>query len=400
MNRAELLAPAGDREKLEMALHYGADAVYLAGKKYGLRAQAGNFDEAGLREAVTLAHAACAKVYVTVNVLPHEAELRPLSAYLELLADVCPDALIVADLGVMALAKKYAPKLPLHVSTQFGALNSETARALADLGAARVILAREMRLGEIAQLRKNTPQTLELEAFVHGAMCVSISGRCLLSNYLTGRDGNGGVCAQPCRWKYHLLEETRPGQYFEITEEPEGTYILNSRDLCMIEHLPELLDAGVTGFKIEGRMKSAYYAAVSTYAYRHALDDALQGKPFDPDWRAECDKISHRAYSTGFYFGEPGQACGGAMYASDADVVAVVESAAGCEAALTERNRFSVGDTLELVNRGEKPHRFPVTDLRDGEGTPIDCARHPMMPLRMRLPAPAERLSILRKIKT
>jgi len=400
MNKPELLSPAGDREKLEMALHYGADAVYLAGKQYGLRAFAGNFEPDELRDAVALTHSYGAKAYVTVNILPHESQLSPLPAYLEQLSESGADALIIADLGVMALAKKYAPNLALHVSTQFGVVNSETANMLSDFGAKRIIVARELHLDEIASIRAHTPSELEIEAFVHGAMCVSFSGRCLLSNYMTGRDGNGGVCAQPCRWKYHLMEETRPGQYFEITEEPGGTHIMNSRDMCMIEHLPELIAAGVSSFKIEGRMKSAYYAAMSTYAYRHALDDALAGKTFDPDWLTECNKISHRQYSTGFYFGEPGQYYSDNMYFSDADVVAVVESCDGQEAALTERNRFSVGETLELVNRGEKPHRFIVTDLRDGEGTAIECARHPMMALRMRLPAAAEKYSILRKIKT
>ena len=395
----ELLAPAGDREKLEMALHYGADAVYLAGKQYGLRAFAGNFDPDGLREAVRMSHAAGAAVHVTVNVLPHESELPKLPEYLAFLADIQCDGLIVADLGVMALAKKYAPDVPLHVSTQFGVINSETAKVLYDMGAKRVVLAREMRLDEIAEIRAHTPPELELEAFVHGAMCVSFSGRCLLSNYMTGRDGNGGVCAQPCRWKYHLLEEKRPGQLFEITEDERGTHIMNSRDMCMIEHIPELIAAGVSSFKIEGRMKSAYYAAVSTNAYRHAIDDAVEGRPFDPDWLSECYKMSHREYSTGFYFGEPGEYYRDNMYSSDADVVAVVERWDGEEAFLTERNKFFRGDTLELLNREGKPLRFTADDLRDGDGTPIDCANHPMMPLRMRLPAPAERLSIIRKIK-
>ncbi len=395
----ELLAPAGDREKLEMALHYGADAVYLAGKQYGLRAFAGNFDPDGLREAVEMSHAAGAAVYVTVNVLPHEAELPKLPDYLAFLADARVDGLIVADLGVMALAKRFAPDVPLHVSTQFGVINSETARMLFDLGARRVVLAREMRLDEIAQLRGHTPPELELEAFVHGAMCVSFSGRCLLSNYMAGRDGNGGVCAQPCRWRYHLLEEKRPGQLFEITEDERGTHIMNSRDMCMIGHIPELIAAGISSFKIEGRMKSAYYAAVTTNAYRHAIDDELEGRPFDPDWLAECGKTSHREFSTGFYFGDPGQYYKDNMYSSDADVVAVVERCEGVEAELTERNRFFRGDTLELLNREGKPVRFMADDLRDGEGNPIDCANHPMMPLRMRLPVPAERLSILRKLK-
>ncbi len=399
-NAPELLAPAGDREKLEMALHYGADAVYLAGKQYGLRAFAGNFDPDGLREAVRMSHAAGAAVHVTVNVLPHEAELPKLPEYLEFLADAGADALIIADLGVMALAKRYAPRVALHVSTQFGVINSATAKMLSDMGAQRVVLAREMRLDEIAEVRAHTPQELELEAFVHGAMCVSFSGRCLLSNYMTGRDGNGGVCAQPCRWKYHLLEEKRPGQLFEITQDARGTHIMNSRDMCMIEHIPELIAAGISSFKIEGRMKSAYYAAVSTNAYRHAIDDAAAGRPFDPTWLDECYKISHREYSTGFYFGEPGEYYRDNMYSSDADVVAVVERWDGEEAQLTERNKFFRGDTLELLNRAGAPVRFVCDDLRDGEGTPIDCANHPMMPLRMRLPCAAERLSIVRKIKT
>ena len=245
-NAPELLAPAGDREKLEMALHYGADAVYLAGKQYGLRAFAGNFDPDGLCEAVQMSHAAGAAVHVTVNVLPHEAELPKLPEYLEFLADAGADALIIADLGVMALAKRYAPRVALHVSTQFGVINSATAKMLSDMGAQRVVLAREMRLDEIAEVRAHTPPELELEAFVHGAMCVSFSGRCLLSNYMTGRDGNGGVCAQPCRWKYHLLEEKRPGQLFEITQDKRGTHIMNSRDMCMIEHIPELIAAGIS----------------------------------------------------------------------------------------------------------------------------------------------------------
>ena len=395
----ELLCPAGDREKLEMALHYGADAVYLAGKEYGLRAFAGNFDPDGMREAVKLSHAQGAKVYVTVNTLPHEGQLAQLLAYLEQLADSGADGLIVADLGVMALAKKYAPKLALHVSTQFGVINSETARMLHDLGAARVVLAREMRLEEIAALRAHTPRELELEAFVHGAMCVSFSGRCLLSNYMTGRDGNGGVCAQPCRWRYHLMEEKRPGELFEITEDARGTHIMNSRDMCMIEHLPALMEAGISSFKIEGRMKSAYYAAITAYAYRHALDDALAGRPFDPAWLDECYQVSHREYSTGFYFGEPGQFYEDSMYFAKSDVCAVVESCAGHEAVLTQRNKFALGDTVELVNRGEKPIRFTVTDLRDGEDQPIQATPHPKMCLHMTLPASAERLSILRRVR-
>ena len=399
--KPELLSPAGDFERLEMALHYGADAVYLAGKRFGLRAAAGNFDAAGLRKAVALSHAAGVKVYVTVNTLPHEGTMGDLPDFLADCDDAGVDAFIIADLGVMALAKRYAPGVPLHVSTQFGVVNSEAAKMLRDLGAKRVVLARELSLDAIRLLRDNTPREIELEAFVHGAMCVSFSGRCLLSNYMTGRDGNGGECAQPCRWKYHLVEEKRPGQYFEITEEPEGTHILNSADLCMIEHLSELMDAGITSFKIEGRMKSAYYAAAATNAYRHALDDAAAGKPFDTDWLTECMKFSHRQYSTGFYYGAPWQYYPESMYFSDADICAVVERCDGDgNAVLTLRNRFSVGDALDLLNREGKPIPFTAADIRDAEGNPLEVANHPMMELHMRLPAPAERLSIVRKIKS
>ena len=401
MSKPELLAPAGDREKLEMALHYGADAVYFGGRDYGLRAFAGNFtNREELGAAVAMAHARGARAYVTVNALPRERQLPGLPGFLEDCAAAGADALIVTDLGVLALAKRYAPGVPLHISTQAGVVNSAAAAMLYnELGVSRVILARELSLEEIRAIREHVPAGLELEAFVHGAMCVSFSGRCLLSNYLTGRDGNGGECAQPCRWSYQLVEETRPGKYFEITESPEGTHILNSADLCMIEHLGELLDAGIDSFKIEGRMKSAYYAAVAVNAYRHALDDAIAGHPFDPVWRDECDKLSHRPYSTGFYFGAPGQHYEGPSYSSDAAEIAVVESCdADGEARLTERNRFTKGDTVELLNRSGKPVRFVVDDLRDGGNNPIDCARHPMMQLRMRLPVPAERLSILRKL--
>ena len=400
MNKPELLAPAGDREKLEMALYYGADAVYLAGREYGLRAFAGNFDAAGLREAVEMTHAAGAKAYVTVNTLPREQQLPGLPAFLEQAAAAGADAFIVADLGVMALAKKYAPGVPLHVSTQFGVVNSAAANMLRELGASRVVLARELSLDEIRAIRANIPPELELEAFVHGAMCVSFSGRCLLSNYMANRDGNGGVCAQPCRWKYHLVEEKRPGQYFEITEEAAGTHILNSNDMCMIEHLSLLAEAGIDSFKIEGRMKSAYYAAVTTNAYRHAIDDALAGRPFDRTWLDECGKVSHRPYSTGFYFGAPGQYYGSGVYTTTADEIAVVESCgADGNAVLTERNKFFRGDAVELLRREGRPIRFTVTDLRDGEDNALDCANHPMMELHMRLPVPAERLSILRKLR-
>ena len=395
--KRELLAPAGDRERLLMALRYGADAVYLAGRQFGMRSAAVNFTDEGLREAAALAHAQGARLYVTVNTLPREKGLKDLPPYLEFLQDAGADALIVADLGVMALAKRYASKLGLHVSTQLGVINSATAKVLYDMGADTVVLARETPLADIREIRANTPRELRIEAFVHGAMCVSFSGRCLLSNYLTGRDANRGQCAQPCRWKYHLVEETRPGQYFEISEDG-GTHILNSRDMRMIEHLPELLAAGVTSFKIEGRMKSAYYTAVVTNAYRHALDAALRGEPLDPLWVQETEKLSHRPYSTGFYFGEPGEHYAEASYYATADVAAVVESCGeDGMALLTQRNKFSRGDELELLPPEGRPLRFTAEHLWDEEGNEIDDTRRAMMRFRMRLPVQAPALSIVRK---
>ena len=396
-NDLELLAPAGDFERLEMALRYGADAVYLAGKEFGLRAAAGNFDNEELVKAIELAHGMGKKVYVTCNTLPREEELNRLPGYLAFLNEAGPDALIIADLGVLALAKRFAPKIALHVSTQLGVVNSATANVLHAMGADTVVLARELPLDEIRRIRANTPSELRLEAFVHGAMCVSFSGRCLLSNYMTGRDGNRGECAQPCRWKYSLMEEKRPGQYFEI-EEDSGTYILNSNDLCMIEHLQDLMEAGVSSFKIEGRMKSAYYAAVVTNAYRHALDAVACGDPVPEVWVKETGMVSHRPYCTGFYLGgEPGQ-CYDGTYESGADIVAVVES---CDedgnAVLTQRNKFLAGDELELLTPKDEPIRFTVSEMTDAEGEGIPDARHPMMEVHLRLPKAAPKLSILRK---
>ena len=397
--KIELLAPAGDFERLEMALHYGADAVYLAGTQFGMRASAGNFTFPELSKATKLAHANGTAVHMTCNTLPREDELSQLPEFLEQAQDAGVDAFIIADLGVMAAAKKYAPKVSRHVSTQLGVINSATANVLFDMGADRVVLARETPMEDIRKIRASTPKELEIEAFVHGAMCVSFSGRCLLSNYLTGRDANRGACAQPCRWKYHLVEEKRPGEYFEISED-KGTYIMNSRDMCMIEHIPELIDAGVTSFKIEGRMKSAYYAAAVTNAYRHAIDYALRGEALPQMWIDELNKVSHRPYCTGFYYGDPGQHFAEASYFSDAYVCAVVE---GCAydgfAELTQRNRFCVGDTVELLTNEGEPISFAVTGLWDENGEAITATPHAMMKFKMRLPVKCSALSILRRIK-
>jgi len=398
--KPELLSPARDPEQLIMALTYGADAVYLGGKHFGLRASAGNFDHDGLKSAVELCHKHKTRAYITCNSVLSNDDLCRLPGFLEEIAAADADAVILSDLGALALARKYAPNVQIHISTQAGVMNYECALVFYDLGASRIILARELPLDEITQIREKIPPELELEAFVHGSMCVAFSGRCLLSNYLTGRDANRGGCAQPCRWKYSLIEEQRPGEHLDITEDGTGTYIMNSRDLCMIDHIKEMCDAGITGLKIEGRMKSAYYAAVITNAYRHAIDAAVGGYPLKDVWRMEVEKVSHREYSTGFYFDAngPGQFYGDAMYRSDCDVVAVVES---CEqdgnAVLTQRNKFCEGDRLELLTPVDEPLSFTAQRLTDMDGIHIDSTPHPMMEFRMKLPIYAARFSLLRK---
>ena len=401
VGKPELLSPAGDYEKLTMAVAYGADAVYLAGTRYGMRAGAGNFSEEELRRAVELCHSRGVKVHVTCNTVPRDDELAELPAFLRFLDEIGADALIVADVGVMDMAVRNAPHCALHVSTQTGVANYATARVLHDMGASRVVLARELTLDEIADIRAHVPESLELEVFVHGAMCVSFSGRCLLSNYLTGRDANRGMCAQPCRGKYHLVEEQRPGQLMEISEDG-GTYILNSRDLCMIGHIPEILAAGVHSMKIEGRAKSAYYAGAVTGAYRQAVDAAIAGRPLDPVWIREMELISHRPYSTGFYFDPagPGQYDGSAMYFSDCEAAAFVESCGpDGTAVLTQRNKFCTGDELSLMMPGTMPVTFTAGKMKNGDGETIESVPHPLMRFSMRLPVQAPTLSVIRKLK-
>jgi len=398
--RPELLSPARDFEQLQMSLTYGADAVYFGGKSFGLRAFAGNFGNGDLEDAVKLAHQHKAKAYITCNAVLGNDEMRKLPAFLEEIASAGADAVIVSDIGAIELAKKYAPAVDVHISTQAGVMSYQSAQAFHSLGASRVILARELTLAEIADIRANTPTGLELEAFVHGSMCVSFSGRCLLSNYLTGRDANRGECAQPCRWKYHLVGEQN-GEILEISEDG-GTYIMNSRDLCMIDHMAALIDAGIVSFKIEGRMKSGYYAAVVTNAYRHAIDAAVAGVPLADVWREELQKVSHREYSTGFYFdtGGPGEYSGSSMYHSMCDVTAVVESCdADGNAVLTIRNKISQGDTLELLTPTDEPVKFVVDTIQDRDGQEIQSAPHPMMEFQLKLPIYAPRYSILRRYK-
>ena len=394
----ELLAPAGDMERLRMSLAYGADAVYLAGTDFGMRSFAGNFTPEELKQAVALCHSRGVAVHVTCNTMPRNGEIARMPEWLSYLQELGVDAAILADVGVLSLLKKHAPRVKAHISTQASVSNYQAAAAWYELGASRVILARELSLDEIREIRAKTPRELEIEAFVHGAMCVSYSGRCLLSNYMTGRDANRGACAQPCRYQYALVEEKRPGEYFPIGEDAGGAYIMNSKDMCMIDHIPELIDAGLDSLKIEGRAKSAYYAAVVTGAYRHAIDAALEGRPLDPVWRDEVEKVSHRPYSTGFYFGEPGQHTSHSRYVRDWQIMAVVTSCAPDGTALCElRNKLSAGDELELVGPGLKPVPVTVEGLTDGDGLPIPEARKPQMPFYFRLPIQAPPLSLLRR---
>ena len=398
MKKIELLSPAGDMERLKMAVLYGADAVYLAGTDFGMRAFAGNFTPEELPKAVEFAHNHGVKVHVTVNTMPRNDEIAALPTYLERLNDAKVDALIVADLGAFTLAGKYAPNCARHVSTQQSIANYECAKAWYNLGAKRVVLARELDLEQIRTIREKTPKELEIETFGHGAMCVSYSGRCLLSNYMTGRDSNRGACAQPCRYQYALVEEKRPGEYFPVYEDEKGTYILNSRDMCMIDHLQELQDAGVDCIKIEGRAKSAYYAAIVTGAYRHAIDDVAAGRPVDPVWRNEVDHVSHRVYSTGFYFGQPGQYIENSRYIRQWQICAIVEQCDEKGLALCSlRNKFSQGDSLEIVGPDKKPFCFTAEDMSNMDGSALAEPRTPQMQFHMQLPEQVPPFSIIRK---
>lgn len=380
MQKPELLSPAGDFECLNSAVSFGADAVFLAGKEFGMRTASANFDNEQLKKACEYAHKNNVKVHLTCNTLPRTYEVERLPAFLEFAEDAGVDAFIVADVGVMDLCKKYAPNVALHVSTQAGVTNHLTANTLYNMGAERVVLARELSLEEITSLRAKTPKELEIECFVHGAMCVSFSGRCLISSYMTGRDANRGDCAQPCRWKYHLFEENREGQFFPVEENDKGTFLYNSRDLCMIEHIPELVKAGISSFKIEGRAKSSYYVAVVTNAYRHAIDEYFNNPEgfILPDWiKEETEKISHREYNTGFYFGhEPGQVTGNGGYIRHYDVVAFCEKNNGFSCEITQRNKFYTGDTLDVLPPGGVPFNTVCQKLVNENGDEVESAPH------------------------
>lgn len=351
----ELLSPAGNMEKLKIAFKYGADACYLAGKSFGLRAFSGNFDENELKEAVQFAHKLNKKIYVTVNIVAHNNDFLHLDEYLKFLESIDVDGIIVSDIGIMVLAKEVAPRLDLHISTQANITNKYTAKFYCDLGAKRLVLARELSIEEIKEIRDFIPKDVEIETFVHGAMCISYSGRCLLSNYLSGRDSNRGACIQACRFEYSICEKTRQGEHYDIQEDDRGTYILNSKDLCMIEYLNELIEAGVTSFKIEGRMKSPYYVATITNAYRRAIDNLHNNAPFDKSLLDEVEKTSHRRYTTGFYFGSKDKEyILDSMPIQSYEFMAVVkEDMVNGYTTIEQRNRFKVGDILEVLSPNE-----------------------------------------------
>ena len=398
MRKLELLSPAGDMERLKMSVLYGADAVYLAGTAFGMRSFAGNFSPEELPLAVRYAHDHGVRCHVTVNTMPRNDEIAQLPAYLEQLDDAGVDALIVADLGAFTLAGKYAPHCQRHISTQQSIANYECAQAWFDLGASRVVLARELGLEEICTIRQKVDPRLEIETFGHGAMCVSYSGRCLLSNYMTGRDSNRGACAQPCRYQYALMEEKRPGEYFPVFEDEKGTYILNSRDMCTIDHLKDLMDAGIDCIKIEGRAKSAYYAAIVTGAYRHCIDDIAAGRPIDPVWRDEVEHVSHRIYSTGFYYGYPGQYTENSRYIRQWQIVARVDSCDGNGVALCSlNNKFCQGAELEVVGPDLRPFSITAQGMTDLEGNPLEEPRTPQMQFYIPLPKPVPPLSMIRR---
>ena len=391
----ELLAPAGNMEALKAAIANGCDAVYLGMQKFGARAYSCNFDETTLREAASYAHLREVKVFVTMNTIVFEEELSDMRAQLAFLNEIGVDGVIVQDMAVFDYIVNHFPDMEAHCSTQMGIDDLDGTLFWKELGAERVVLAREVDIEKAKKIRREAKVPIEI--FVHGALCVSYSGRCLLSNYMTGRDSNRGACAQPCRYQYTLMEEKRPGEYFPVFEDERGTYILNSRDMCMIDHLPDLIDAGVDCLKIEGRAKSAYYAAIVAGAYRHVLDDIAAGRPADPVWRDEVEHVSHRHYSTGFFYGQPGQYFENSRYIREWQICAVVLS---CEAdglaTLSLRNKFKAGDRVEIVGPDLKPFEMLVPLMEDADGLPLEEPRTPQMEFKMRLPRPVPPMSFVR----
>ena len=413
--KPELLAPAGDLEKLHFALAYGADAVYAGGPAWGLRAQAGNFTYDDLRAGTEAVHRQGKKIYITVNVIAQEQDFQGLDHYLQFLAELGVDGLIVSDPGILQLARTLAPRIPLHLSTQASCTNSASADFWFAQGVSRIILARELDRDALKEIRRKVSG--ELEVFVHGAMCMSYSGRCLLSTYMTGRDANRGACTQPCRWSYALMEEKRPGQFYPLEEDHAGSYIFNSRDLCLLPYVPELAALGLTGWKIEGRMKSAHYVASTVKVYRQAIDTYWgQGEEAFRDrltqWQDEMDKVSHRPYGSGFFLGRPvedGQSVGSSDYIREYTFVGrsltqeerqklAEEAAAGEDAVwIEQRNFFARGDTLEILSPQRQPQQLTVDKMWNEAGEMVDAARHPQMKVRLDWPHPLDAYSILRR---
>lgn len=405
MEKVELLAPAGNLEKLKMAIIYGADAVYLGGEEFGLRANADNFTREQLIEALDFAHSRGKKVYVTMNIIPHNDDFSGIPNYVRTITELGVDAIILSDPGVFALVKQISPNMEIHLSTQANNTNYMSAKFWYDQGVKRIVLARELSINEISEIRKKTSSDLELEIFIHGAMCISYSGRCLLSNYMTGRDSNRGLCAHPCRWQYHLVEEKRPGEYFPVYENERGTFIFNSRDLCMIEYLPSIINAGVTSLKIEGRMKSAYYVATVVKAYRQALDSYYETGPnyrFDTKWLEEVSKASHREFTSGFYFEKPSsetQIYHTSSYIRDYDFIGVVleYNPSTSIAKIEQRNRMFVGEEIEVVNPEGDFFVQTIDSMKNIDGEEIDSAPHPQMIVYMPMKQAVVPYTILRR---
>lgn len=401
----ELLAPAGDFEKLEFAIYYGADAVYMGGPKFGLRAKAGNFDMEEIKRACEFVHEHNKKIYITVNIIAHNEDLTDLPEYLLALEKIGVDAIIVSDPGILLISQEVVPDMEIHLSTQANCTNFMAANFWHNQGVKRIVLARELSLVEIKELREKTPPTLDLEGFVHGAMCVSYSGRCLLSNYMTGRDANKGECAHPCRYKYHLVEEKRPNEYYPIEEDDKGTYIFNSKDMSMVRYIPELVEAGIKSFKIEGRMKSSSYVAAVVGAYRKAIDSYIadpENWVFKEEWQIELDKASHREFATGFYFGKMGPEGHNyetSHYVRDYVFVGIVreyDEKTGL-AKVEQRNRVLKGDKIEIMDPIEDTFLMEANEMYDAEMTSIETAPHPQMTFYLKLDRPVRPMAILRR---
>lgn len=405
MKRVELLAPAGNLEKLKMAILYGADAVYIGGQKFGLRAKADNFSIDDIKEGIKFVHDRDCKLYVTLNIIPHNEDLDALPEYVMQLSELGVDALIISDPGIFSIVRKVTPNMEIHISTQANNTNYQSANFWYGLGAKRIVVARELSLKEISEIREKSPDGLDIEAFIHGAMCISYSGRCLLSSYMTGRDSNRGDCAQSCRWKYHIMEEKRPGEYYPVYEDDKGTYIFNSKDLCMIEHIPELVKAGIYSFKIEGRMKSSFYVATVVSAYRKAIDAYLadpEGYSFNPEWLSECSKASHREYTKGFYFNKTSgedQIYHTSSYVRDYDFVGLVleYDKETKIAKIEQRNRMIVGDEIEVMSPNKDYFIQKVESMRNEEGEDIRTAPHAQMIVFMPMAEDVEPYAILRR---